>query len=154
MQGTPAWSAFPFTRPGQSFGAPGQPFRGGDVMAMKPQRFCRHPGCRSLTTDRSGYCSVHRVLARQYDRYRGTPSQRGYGYRWRKYRDQFLVEHPACEKCWAEPSKDVDHIIPVSGPNDPLFWEPSNHQALCHCCHSQKTASENGGFGNPRKVKG
>nr|DAK90259.1 MAG TPA: HNH endonuclease bacteriophage, HNH Endonuclease, DNA.52A [Caudoviricetes sp.] len=29
------------------------------------------------------------------------------------------------------------------------MWDQSNWQALCHECHSRKTAKENGGFGNP-----
>jgi 5-methylcytosine-specific restriction protein A len=48
-------------------------------------------------------------------------------------------------------SEHVDHIKPVSGPGDPLFWEPTNHQALCQSCHSIKTAREDGAFGNKRR---
>jgi 5-methylcytosine-specific restriction protein A len=41
----------------------------------------------------------------------------------------------------------VDHIKPHQG--DPeLFWDSENLQALCAPCHSRKTASEDGGFGN------
>lgn len=42
---------------------------------------------------------------------------------------------------------DVDHIVAVAGPADPLFWKTENHQALCGTCHKRKTALENGGFG-------
>lgn len=63
----------------------------------------------------------------------------------------FLGEHPLCLKCEevgiVKGSTDVDHIKPA-GPNDPLFWEPTNHQALCHKHHSEKTAKEDGGWGN------
>jgi 5-methylcytosine-specific restriction enzyme A len=65
----------------------------------------------------------------------------------------FKRKHPLC----ADPDKrhvgrpeltsDVDHITPVNGPEDPLFWEQSNHQGLCHSCHNHKTAKENGGLG-------
>ena len=120
------------------------------LMPMRPKKICNHPGCSTLT-DRT-YCEKHRqTVRRHYDQQRGTPAERGYGYRWRKYREQFLIDHPICEKCWVKPTSDVDHIIAVNGPDDPLFWEPSNHQARCHSCHSRKTASENGGFGNARK---
>ncbi|WP_423837057.1 HNH endonuclease [Sutterella wadsworthensis] len=45
---------------------------------------------------------------------------------------------------------DVDHIKPHRG--DPiLLFDEKNLQALCHACHSRKTASEDGGFGNERK---
>jgi 5-methylcytosine-specific restriction endonuclease McrA len=38
--------------------------------------------------------------------------------------------------------KDLDHIHPVTGPDDPAFYDPANHQSLCHACHSAKTMSE------------
>jgi 5-methylcytosine-specific restriction protein A len=34
---------------------------------------------------------------------------------------------------------DVDHVIPHRG-NERLFWDEGNWQALCHECHSAKTA--------------
>ena len=40
----------------------------------------------------------------------------------------------------------VDHIVPHSGPHDPLFWETRNHQTLCQHCHNRKSAIEDGGF--------
>lgn len=47
---------------------------------------------------------------------------------------------------------EVDHIVPHRG--DPaLMWDSDNWQALCKHCHSVKTASEDGGFGNDRKVR-
>ena len=45
-----------------------------------------------------------------------------------------------------EHAQEVDHIIPVSGPADPLFWEEWNHQALSKRQHSEKTATHDGGF--------
>ena len=57
----------------------------------------------------------------------------------------------ACEYClmptWSR--FEVDHIIPAK-PDESLFWQSSNHQALCKPCHSEKTATEDGGFGNSR----
>ena len=119
-------------------------------MALKPLRPCRHTGCHELTRD--GYCEKHRREKQQrYDRQRGSSTKRGYGGRWQRYRKRFLAENPLCVKCrennGIEPSTDVDHIVAVSGPDDPLFWDPDNHQALCHSCHSAKTAKEDGGFG-------
>jgi 5-methylcytosine-specific restriction enzyme A len=87
----------------------------------------------------------------QYDKHRGSSHERGYGSRWRKYRESFLQEHPLCKTCGdsgiLEASTVVDHIIPHQGDPD-LFWNPDNHQALCTSCHSRKTAKEDGGFGN------
>lgn len=41
----------------------------------------------------------------------------------------------------------TDHITPHHG-DWKLFWERRNHQSLCDGCHSRKTATEDGGFGN------
>lgn len=46
-----------------------------------------------------------------------------------------------------EQATDLDHIEPHRG-DMTLFWDHDNWQSLCHSCHSAKTASEDGGFGN------
>ena len=122
---------------------------------MKPARPCRYPGCPNLTDDKSGFCDAHRKaeMAR-YDSQRGTATQRGYDSRWAEYSRLYRKEHPLCVMCEAEGrivvSEVVDHIKAVTGPDDPLFWEPSNHQALCLFHHSQKTMNLDGGFGHGR----
>ncbi|MFK3973764.1 HNH endonuclease [Pseudomonas sp. NPDC087358] len=84
---------------------------------------------------------------------RGTSSERGYGYRWQKAREGFLRKHPLCVHCEQRgrvtAATDVDHITPHRGDKD-LFWDRQNWQGLCHPCHSVKTATEDGGFGNFR----
>lgn len=76
---------------------------------------------------------------------RGNAHARGYGRRWQKYARSFLAEHPFCE-CGDCPehtvAECVDHIIPVTGPDDPLFWQRTNHQALSFACHRLKTRNE------------
>lgn len=72
---------------------------------------------------------------------RPTAAARGYGHRWRKYREHYLRRHPLCIRC-QRAATDVDHIIPVNGPSDPLFWPATNHQSLCGHCHKHKTAVE------------
>ena len=47
----------------------------------------------------------------------------------------------------------VDHIIPHKG-DEALFWDEDNLQSLCTPCHNQKTAREDGGFGNTKKDTG
>lgn len=98
---------------------------------------CRHPRCRNAKP-----CEVHGK--RRDDRPNST--SRGYDSRWRNYRKRFLREHPLCVMCQKEgkvtPATEVDHIKRVTGPDDPLFWEPSNHQALDGRCHRAKTATE------------
>ena len=51
------------------------------------------------------------------------------------------------------PSEVVDHVIPHRG-DMKLFWDPENHRAMAKRCHDRKTATEDGGFGRPVKVKG
>lgn len=82
---------------------------------------------------------------------RATAAQRGYGRRWRNYSVQFRRENPLCARCLPEgvitPAECVDHIKPVTGPDDDNFWNPANHQSLCWSCHSIKTQTEDRGSG-------
>ena len=47
---------------------------------------------------------------------------------------------------------DVDHVKPHKGDAE-LFWDEANWQALCHACHSRKTAAEDGALGNESGTK-
>lgn len=72
----------------------------------------------------------------------GTPTQRGYDARWRRFRLHFLAQHPMCEAPGCQyPANEVDHVVPHRG-DRVLFWDPTNLQALCQSCHSAKTARE------------
>jgi 5-methylcytosine-specific restriction protein A len=120
-------------------------------MAESAKTPCRSPGCSALISE-PGYCDQHRKQKqREQDARRGSSAERGYGYRWQQYREVFLRENPLCVHCAAEgrttASNEVDHIKPHRG-DAVLFWDPSNHQALCKSCHSAKTAGEDGAFGN------
>ena len=104
---------------------------------------CARRDCPELTLDR--YCPAHkREYDRQYEQGRPSAIRRGYGRQWQRYRKWFLSDpvNAMCATGCGLPSTDVDHIQPVAGPDDPLFWEPSNHQALCHGCHSRKTVRD------------
>ena len=73
---------------------------------------------------------------------------RGYGRAWQRTRLTILAGSPLCVVCLAagieKTATDVDHITPKArGGRD----EFSNLQSLCHECHSEKTAREDGGFG-------
>jgi 5-methylcytosine-specific restriction protein A len=85
---------------------------------------------------------------------RATASERGYGHSWRQARLNFLSSNPLCVQCHAKgyivSATVVDHIIPHQG-DEGLFWDRDNWQALCRSCHSRKTASKDGGFGNRKK---
>lgn len=122
-----------------------------------PSRFmheCDHPGCSALTTHR--YCEVHALQhaeaarERQQQYMQRYDSQRPayhslYNDKWQKYRRAYLAKHPFCVECRKagiiEEATEVDHIIDHKG-NLKLFWDKSNHQALCKPCHSKKTRRE------------
>lgn len=126
-----------------------------------PRKVCKKPNCGQLTHGQ--YCDKHEKLKkiqtvevrRNYDAVRGSATSRGYNYRWSQYSKSYREANPLCVKCLEKGilkvNNCVDHIIPVTGPDDPLFWEPSNHQGLCTACHSEKTAKEDGGFGNIKR---
>lgn len=59
--------------------------------------------------------------------------------RWRKYRRAFLAESPVCVEC-GRLAEVVDHITPVRLGG--AFWQPLNHQSLCHPCHNSKSGKE------------
>lgn len=125
-----------------------------ESQTQQPKRPCAKFGCPGLVEPGERYCPACRQEPRraEYDTRRPSAAKRGYGHRWRIYRRWYLAKNPLCVRCQAdgriEPATDVDHIRPVDGPYDPEFWEETNHEALCHACHSRKTATENGGFGN------
>jgi 5-methylcytosine-specific restriction endonuclease McrA len=53
--------------------------------------------------------------------------------------------------CNRTPSTIADHIKPHRC-NFTLFFDDKNLQGVCKTCHDIKTATEDGGFGNPRLV--
>lgn len=121
-------------------------------MAKRP---CASPGCPRLVK-RGQYCEDHAQYSapKRNDRVRGGSAKRGYDYRWQRYSAERLRLYPLCadpdnrHPGVVEAAELTDHIIPVSGPDDPLFWDRTNHQSLSRSCHSYKTAKEDGGFGN------
>jgi 5-methylcytosine-specific restriction endonuclease McrA len=72
---------------------------------------------------------------------RKTATERGYGSTWARYSRNRLARQPECVGC-GDPARVTDHIVPVTGPDDPRFWDPENHQSLCIPCHSVKTTKE------------
>ena len=120
-------------------------------------RPCQHPGCRNYAETGKRFCKEHLKDGYEYDRYRGTRSQRGYTNAWLRLSRAFLKAHPLCAECQRQgrltAATEVDHIIPHKGNKD-LFWNEDNLQALCHECHSRKTGKEDGGFGNAMTPRG
>ena len=125
---------------------------------QRPKRLCSRPGCRNLVpVGAGGLCDTHKqARQKNYDERRGTSHERGYDARWRKCRKMFLRESPLCKRCLESDmttiANVVDHIIPHKGNYD-LFWDEDNWQSLCESCHSTKTATEDGAFGNRRRSR-
>ena len=114
-------------------------------MPTRAKRPCLKTGCPSLVD--SGYCADHQQhAAKVYDRWRGTPAERGYDHDWQRVRLEALKRDCyLCQMCLAQqrvtPAKDVDHIQPISVRPD-LRLELSNLQSLCRSCHGLKTLTE------------
>ena len=77
-----------------------------------------------------------------------------YGHRWRKLRSAFLAKFPLCQ-CELNhgagcgyPAAVVDHKTPHNG-DLRLFYDWNNLEAMTKACHDRKTATLDGGFGNP-----
>jgi len=96
-----------------------------------------------------GRCERHRPV-------RASASSRGYGFRWRRLRAEFLAQYGACEDCGA-PATVPDHD-PVSraelvrrGDPDPDAF----HHLVprCAACHGRRTVRDDGAFGNPRRME-
>lgn len=123
-------------------------------MPVAPRKPCRI--CGQLSN--GAYCETHlrkkqesiKVERIKYDNERGTAASRGYDSRWQRYSKQYRLNNPLCVMCEKEGrltlADCVDHITPVNGPNDPLFYEVSNHQSLCNKCHNVKSEAEGNRF--------
>ena len=84
---------------------------------------------------------------------RPSAARRGYNGDWQKARAEYLYTHRCCvgtlangSRCKAKATV-VDHVQPHQGDKG-LFWRRSNWQAMCGSCHSRKTCTTDGGFGN------
>ena len=78
-----------------------------------------------------------------FDKRRGSSSQRGYDWRWRKLRAVVLAEEPLCRFCGEQgfvvSAEEVDHIDGNSRNN-----ARDNLRPLCRGCHSARTARDQG----------
>ena len=66
---------------------------------------------------------------------RPTAAQRGYTSTWAKASAGF-IKGKLCVYCLKEgkrtPAQCTDHIQPVKGPSDPMFWKRSNWAPCCY----------------------
>lgn len=132
-----------------------------------PKQICKgRPGCPELVE--RGVCETCRTDGYAKEN-RPNAGERGYGPKWARYSRRRLKQHPQCEGLRiaiggelvvnTHPGRKAgavatDHIVPVEGEQDPLFWDPENHQSACDRCHSVKTAKYDGGFGRRKSNVG
>ena len=127
-------------------------------MPARPQRPCKHTGCKQLTREEHGFCGAHLAHHEPWKSAKERPAyHRWYGStRWKKAREVFLLQNPLCAECMRHdvlrPAVLVDHIESHRGDRI-KFWDKNNWQSLCKRCHDRKTAKEDGGFNNPRKKR-
>ena len=95
--------------------------------------------CRTIV---SGQCTCRLI--------KETSAKRGYGRKWQRFREHVYRKRAregkamcaACGKAFGATPPHGDHIIPVKGPDDPLFFDEHNIQFLHVDCHGRKTASD------------
>ena len=117
-------------------------------LLMKP---CAEIGCPLRVPSGRRRCDAcQRKRNAAYEATRPGTSKRGYSLAsWRRLRLAVLMEENFCRHCANNgrtvAATDVDHINGHDGPESVAFWDRENLQALCHPCHSRKTAKEKGG---------
>lgn len=123
-------------------------------MPTAAMHVCAGAGCRTAIPHGERWCPSCKTEHGRQDRARrgDARTERGYDWRWRRYREAFLKAHPLCAECQRQrrttPARVVDHIRDHKG-DQALFWDPTNHQALCDYtspwnCHGQKTGRGSG----------
>lgn len=130
-------------------------------MTQSPKKPCRNRQCKVTTNHKTGFCEDCQTIAKkrekatrqEYNKRRNPQVKKWLNSaRYISSRKNFLNRNPLCKKCSTtiKPvlSNILDHVKPHKG-DVVLFWDVNNWQALCKRCHDKKTASEDGGFGNP-----
>ncbi|ENX4469937.1 HNH endonuclease [Enterobacter roggenkampii] len=113
-------------------------------MPKRTPKACRVRGCRSTTTDSSGYCVSHKGEGWRQYKPGQTRQQRGYGTKWEIIRERILKrDNGLCQSHLKQgivkQASCVDHIIPkAQGGTD----DDANLQSLCWACHATKTGKE------------
>lgn len=140
--------------------------KGENQTANRTKRFCAHPGCGKITTQR--YCQEHQQdtytqQARAYDYHRGSAAARGYDHQWHKFAKAYLArpENQFCAlhispKCNVM-AQCVDHIRPLRGRYDHARFDLDNLQPACLACNTLKGSRTMRGtyrFGKDQKPEG
>lgn len=120
------------------------------LMPQAASRLC--PGCRQRVT---GKCAVCEARRQKSVNLRRTADKSFYdSSAWTLIRTDQLARSPFCVAVLEDGmpcnriATHVDHKVAREAGGSDL---PDNLQSLCRSCHSRKTASQDGGFGNRRR---
>jgi len=122
---------------------------------MALQKVCAAAGCEEIAIAGLPHCDEHEQRRKDRLKQRRAKAQtspaavmarRLYANpKWIRASKSFLRDNPLCVDCLelgvVEVATDTDHIEPHKG-DQRKFWDRTNWQALCHRCHSRKTARE------------
>lgn len=117
-------------------------------MPMRAPRICQ---C-GLRVASGAICICTQRRKVEADKRRPSARQRGYDSDWEAARAAFLAqpENRYCVCGCGRRADMVDHDRAHKG-DRAIFWDRSNWRAMATQCHSAKTASRDGGFGNPNR---
>ena len=105
------------------------------------KKICTYQGCTTLIDYPNTRCDNHkRQESKQYDKQRGTASQRGYDSKWVKVRDLKLKQNPLCEMCLNDNKTTLAtlvHHIKLVSTHPELRLVMSNLMSLCVKCHDE-----------------
>lgn len=112
-------------------------------MPSAPPTICNRPSCPGKV--QAGVCSVCGPKRRQrdYDRNRGTSTERGYDYQWQQFRKRYLAANPLCLDCKETgiiaAARDIHHKQKLCD-HPELKYEEENLLPLCKMHHDKRTA--------------
>lgn len=119
------------------------------AMPRRPPRHCTAPGCPETLSPGESRCPRHQnERARRRAAAKRASTAKVYDREHRERSERMRRQHPICQACGRRRSRHLDHID-----GNPKNNHPSNLQVLCIPCHSKKTATHDGGFGNPRSPR-
>ena len=89
-------------------------------------------------TDRTRCAHHERLLARERDRERGTPTERGYDAAYQAARRRVLAASDVCWRCGRPGATTADHVVPLAhgGSSD-----DENLRACCLSCNASAGAN-------------
>jgi 5-methylcytosine-specific restriction protein A len=79
----------------------------------------------------------------QYERGRGTATERGYNATWARLRKMKLNADPLCERC--PPGRDVPAVLVHHRDHNPENNEWDNLESMCDPCHDTEHEKERWG---------